>query len=171
MFRTATTQFGALAWNGTLYLWGNNWWGQLGQGVASADTAGVMGYSNNPLPVPGNYTYFTIAYLTTCALDQDRAIWCWGNDNYGILMQGYLIPNNPTTGWNGLKRPGRAVFPATCGADPKFRTIELGEGPSPVFAVGVTYSGVLFGWVSAAWRVRRRLDSSAHPRVPDCRAT
>lgn len=135
--------------NGTLYMWGDNLNGMIGQGTAVLLYGdGNLSPFSEPQPVPGNYTYFAMGWPTVCALDHDSAIWCWGADQWGNLLQGSIVPYRGLGPWSGLAVPTKAVVPLACGADPKFRKIAALDN-SPWFAV--TYSGVLIGWVSAGW--------------------
>jgi len=77
--------------DGTLWCWGWNSFGQLGDGTTA------------PVNVPeqvgaGASTWATIAvgYLHTCALQTDHTLWCWGYDGYGELGDGTSWITTPT---------------------------------------------------------------------------
>ena len=64
---------------GTIYTWGNNWDGQLGDGSTTEQ--------NTPVYVDGLSNVISIAggYLHSLALKSDGTVWTWGNNTYGQL--------------------------------------------------------------------------------------
>ena len=83
---TAITAAGAhscaLHQDGAISCWGNNEHGRLGNGTSGEDTD-----SSVPVRVNGitDATAITAAGAHSCALHQDGAISCWGNNLYGQL--------------------------------------------------------------------------------------
>jgi alpha-tubulin suppressor-like RCC1 family protein len=72
----------ALQANGTLWAWGDNFYGQLG------NTANNATHAPNPTPVQvGNviYTQLAAGYDFDLALRQDGTLWAWGRNTYGQL--------------------------------------------------------------------------------------
>jgi alpha-tubulin suppressor-like RCC1 family protein len=65
--------------NGTLWMWGNNSWGQLG-------TSNQINYSS-PIQVgtESYWTYVTIGGRATAALKNDSTLWAWGSNSFGQL--------------------------------------------------------------------------------------
>lgn len=74
----------ALKSDGTVWAWGANWWGQLG------DHSQV--YSDTPLQVGGLSGVSQIAAGNNCsfAMTRDHRIWSWGSSEYGQLGVGRL---------------------------------------------------------------------------------
>ncbi len=77
----------ALADNGTAWCWGSNGSGRLGDNTTtnrSVPTAVIM-------PPARTFTRISAGYNRTCAIGDNGAAWCWGNNEYGG------IGNNATT--------------------------------------------------------------------------
>jgi alpha-tubulin suppressor-like RCC1 family protein len=77
----------ALLTDGTVWAWGENNHGQLGQGTLT--TTGNMG-SATPVKVmglPGPATAVVSGYYHACAIVAGDA-WCWGDNQYGELGNG-----------------------------------------------------------------------------------
>jgi alpha-tubulin suppressor-like RCC1 family protein len=69
---------------GAVMCWGWNNHGQLGNPAAA---------NPSPVPVsveglPGRVTDIALGILHTCALLEDKSVWCWGVNNYGQLGNG-----------------------------------------------------------------------------------
>ena len=80
---------------GAISCWGNNWYGQLGNGQGGDDAAGFDEIANDaysPLPVGvvgiTDATAITTGPDFSCALHQSGTISCWGNNRYGQLGNG-----------------------------------------------------------------------------------
>ncbi|MDQ1295004.1 MAG: hypothetical protein QG608_2889 [Actinomycetota bacterium] len=73
----------AIRSNGTLWCWGQNWDGQLGNG---------SGFSSQPTPTqvaPGTVWHAVSAGTGhTCGVRRDRSLWCWGDNSHGQLGDG-----------------------------------------------------------------------------------
>ncbi len=69
--------------DGTAWCWGDDSSGQLGRGVG-------LDSSNIPVAVTGGHIFTQIeaGLSTTCALDVDGEIWCWGYGTEGNLGNG-----------------------------------------------------------------------------------
>lgn len=72
--------------DGTLWTWGNNTEGQLGDGTTVAKTSPVQ-------TVAGGTTWKLISagVYTTAALKQNGTIWTWGNNAAGQLGDGTIV--------------------------------------------------------------------------------
>jgi alpha-tubulin suppressor-like RCC1 family protein len=73
-------------WQGGLYCWGDNSYGQLGTGDLTS----------HPLPVPvgadSDWEQVQTGYESTCGLKRDGTVWCWGDDTDGQLGLGDVGP-------------------------------------------------------------------------------
>jgi len=72
----------ALQANGTLWAWGDNFYGQLGT------TTNTGTHTPNPTPAqvgPASYTQLAAGYDFGLALRQDGSLWAWGRNTYGQL--------------------------------------------------------------------------------------
>lgn len=69
----------ALRKDGTVWAWGDNFWGELGDGTRRTRDV--------PAPVPGLPPIVAIAagYLHSMALAADGTVWAWGDNHYGQL--------------------------------------------------------------------------------------
>lgn len=93
---TATTAIGhnskfyaTVKTDGTLWAWGNNVYGQLGDGTTLSKSSPVqVGTANNWIQVAQGQFH-------TVAIDTDGKIWSWGRNNYGQLGDGTF--NNSST--------------------------------------------------------------------------
>jgi alpha-tubulin suppressor-like RCC1 family protein len=80
----------ALKGNGTVWCWGLDFDGQLGDG----STGGVSRLSTSPLQVQtGSGALTGVAHISagldaTCAVKKDGTAWCWGYDQYGQIGDG-----------------------------------------------------------------------------------
>jgi T5SS/PEP-CTERM-associated repeat protein len=70
----------ALKWDGTVWTWGNNFNGQLGDGY-------VYEYSTTPVQAVGltNVVALAAGQYHSVALDMDGTVWTWGNNDNGAL--------------------------------------------------------------------------------------
>ena len=86
----------AIRTDGTLWVWGNNQWGQLAQN----NTNGTA--NNSPVQIPGT-TWSKVAniYYGGLATKTDGTLWSWG---YG--PQGQLGNNNRTARSSPIQIPG-----------------------------------------------------------------
>jgi cysteine-rich repeat protein len=72
----------ALLWDGTVWCWGENFYGSLGTGsLASSDV---------PVQVVNltGAVYVSMGFAGACALTGDGALWCWGANLFGKLGNG-----------------------------------------------------------------------------------
>lgn len=69
----------------TLWCWGDNKYGQLGDGTR---TPSVIPVQARVL----NVTQFDIGTVHTCAVRQTKSVWCWGRNNYHQLGQRTTSP-------------------------------------------------------------------------------
>ena len=77
--------------NGTLWCWGDNYYGQLGDGF-TAD-------KKNPTQVGALNTWVEInaGFYHTCSRKTDNTLWCWGYNSSGQLGDGFTADKkNPT---------------------------------------------------------------------------
>src|SRR5262249_45407854 len=65
------------------WCWGENGWGQLGNGTFTTAAA--------PVQVAPGTTWSMVAAGAnwTCAIRSDDTLWCWGADSYGTLGLGF----------------------------------------------------------------------------------
>lgn len=73
----------ALKSAGNLYCWGHNQQYQLGTGAVDASPQAPRRVAS-----PNLWTSVTVASGSTCSLSSDKRLYCWGDNNRGILGQG-----------------------------------------------------------------------------------
>jgi hypothetical protein len=91
----------ALRDDGTVWAWGNNLFGQLGNGWT---TGQPYGGSAVPVPVVGltNVTAIASRGLGAYALRADGTVWAWGANHDGQLGNGTLVDSNVPVRVTGL---------------------------------------------------------------------
>lgn len=72
----------AIKTNGTLWCWGYNSSGQLGDGTTTGRTVPTAVGSST------DWSSVFVGYLTTCALKTDHTMWCWGENSSGQVGDG-----------------------------------------------------------------------------------
>jgi len=73
----------------TVWCWGDNAWGKLGDGTWTSRLAPVQVVQLAPGLGPDDQATFVEAgWLHTCAGKSDTSMWCWGNADYGQLGDG-----------------------------------------------------------------------------------
>ncbi len=87
---TGSSHSCALHLTGTISCWGNNEFGQLGNGQGGDGLSENDVYSPLPVRVVGitDATVITAGANHSCALQQDESISCWGNNEFGQLGNG-----------------------------------------------------------------------------------
>ena len=88
----------ALTENGEIYVWGEDYSGQVGHGHISC--FGVCNQPHGPSVMPGSRTFLTVAtgVWHTCAITEpDMALWCWGENEDGQLGTGDNMDRNAPT--------------------------------------------------------------------------
>lgn len=81
----------------TVYCWGNNFFGQLGNGgnANSLVPVTVSGLGTDVLAI-------SVGEASTCAVRLGGSAWCWGNNQYGQLGDGTILPRNTPVAVSGL---------------------------------------------------------------------
>lgn len=77
----------ALSSNDKVYCWGDNTYGQLGNGTTTSSTTPVEVLQG---AIPGGVTIKSIAEMTsggyhTCVIGSNNIAYCWGENNYGQI--------------------------------------------------------------------------------------
>ncbi|MCC6831936.1 MAG: hypothetical protein IT200_11375 [Thermoleophilia bacterium] len=90
---------------GAAYCWGDDFYGQLGDG---APQTGAAAPSRVPLPDGREAVAVTAGDLHTCALLDDTSVWCWGHGISGQRGDGTTTSATP--------RPVRVLLPQGAGA-------------------------------------------------------
>ncbi len=119
--------------DGSLWAWGENGYGQLGDG-----TSGDHASKSIPVRVDtaNDWVAVTAGGLHTLALKQDRSLWGWGYTYHGELGNGYLHGGRS---WSEQVLIG----PLQTGVKPSIRV--LGMGPSAQQAMRMRVAGGTLG--------------------------
>ena len=105
---------GVIKTDGTLWLWGRNYMGMLGQNQASGNI-----YRSSPTQVPGTtWSQCALRDAFGVATKTDGTLWAWGNNQWGMLGQNQPVNNrrsSPTqigtdTTWNGCDTGWRSFY-------------------------------------------------------------
>jgi len=82
----------ALKNDGTLWSWGSNQYGQLGDGTSSNYNA-----SPTQVGIENNWHAISAGSSHTLAIKNDGTLWAWGRNNYGQLGDGTLVNKSVPT--------------------------------------------------------------------------
>ena len=132
----------ALKTDGTLWCWGDNWAGALGDGTTTQRSTPVQvtALENSVASVKAGYYH-------TCAVKTDGSLWCWGGNEKGQLGAGDTISRStpvrigPAEGWTAVATGAehtcatRADGSLWCwgeGADGQLGTGDTTRHPEPV---------------------------------------
>lgn len=87
----------AIKSRGEVYCWGDNKYGQVGNGSSSATVPVTVPYLVFPAVAPTalKVSAITIGEYFTCALKTDTKVYCWGWNNGGQLGDGVVGQNAP----------------------------------------------------------------------------
>jgi alpha-tubulin suppressor-like RCC1 family protein len=116
--------------DGTLWAWGYNSGGRIGNGKAGPTDSNDQSYSS-PVQLPGtDWAKVQGGEATSAAIKTDGTMWMWGWNQYGRLGQNQAYP-----GLNNISSP--VQVPGTT-----WRSIKVGEG----HAVATKTDGTLWTW-------------------------
>ncbi|MCX6015025.1 MAG: hypothetical protein NT020_05480, partial [Chloroflexales bacterium] len=78
----------ALDDSGTVWCWGDNTYGQLGDGTTTP--------SSEPVQVTGlsGVQSFSAGSTHVCAIDGSNAVWCWGHNDHGQLGTNNILDSS-----------------------------------------------------------------------------
>lgn len=115
----------ALKSNGTLWAWGGNQWGQLGDGTTTNK------YSPVQIGTDNNWVSVAAGIYHTVALKSDGTLWAWGNNQYGQLGDG------TTT---------NKYSPEQIGTDNNWASVTAGDYHTVALRSGGTCGDTLWAW-------------------------
>jgi alpha-tubulin suppressor-like RCC1 family protein len=119
----------ALSKDGQIYCWGNNDFGQLGDGTTDPRASAAV------IPTLQNIDTITAGNGFTCAVDQQGTVSCWGLNDHGLLGRGDV-----------LSPPGLAhvhePLPGIVVGLPPSKAVAAGDG----FACALSTDGAVFCW-------------------------
>jgi len=78
----------ALGASGSLWAWGNNTYGQLGNGNKTQQKFAVQALQSGTNPMTSPIKSVVCGYVHTVALCDDGSVWCWGRNTYSSLGSG-----------------------------------------------------------------------------------
>jgi alpha-tubulin suppressor-like RCC1 family protein len=74
--------------NANVMCWGDDTYGQLGDGAKAASTTPVFVKGPGGAGKLSGVTKVAVAYGFACALTSDKSVWCWGHNDHGQLGDG-----------------------------------------------------------------------------------
>lgn len=83
----------ALRWDGTVFAWGNNEKGQLGNGNNTPSTTPLQVKGVKGVGSLSNIVAVSAGYDASCALGADGEVYTWGDNTFGELGNGTIIPS------------------------------------------------------------------------------
>ncbi len=81
----------ALKLDGSLWCWGANDFGQLGDGLTQDSLIPV-----HVATLGNDVAAISAGFVHACALKTDDTVWCWGNNSYGEIGIGSFVTPQPT---------------------------------------------------------------------------
>jgi alpha-tubulin suppressor-like RCC1 family protein len=84
----------ALRDDATAWCWGDNRFGQLGDGTTNNQPYPVQVMASPGVPLTG-LTGVYAGETMSCAIAADRTVWCWGSNSYGQLGNGVVDAGSP----------------------------------------------------------------------------
>jgi len=118
----------AIKQDGTLWSWGNNNSGELGDGTNISSVTPTQEFSKDT-----NWIAVSAGYNHTIALKNDGTIWSWGNNFYGEL---------------GLGNHNNTNIPTQIGDDTLWKTISSGKE----FTLATKLDGTMWAWGYNAYK-------------------
>ena len=94
----ARTRIAVIKTDNTLWMWGTNGEGELGQ-----NSTAVAAYSS-PIQIPGSWDVISMSYKASHGIKTDGTLWTWGRNSYGGL--GLNNAGNPTRLSSPTQIPG-----------------------------------------------------------------
>ena len=125
----SSTQGAAIKSDNTLWIWGNNTLGNLGQNNTT--------HRSSPVQIPGTWSSFTFASQKASAgIKTDGTLWAWGSNEQGLLGQNQSNPTTASsprqigtnTDWVRLGKAGNTGFSAVNSSKELYTWGSNGEG-------------------------------------------
>lgn len=99
--------------DGTLWAWGSNDKGQLGDGSTTSRFA--------PVQIPGLYTTISAGDNHVAAMKANGTLWTWGHNNFGQLADGTTVdawsPKQVSSGWTMVAAGGGITLVANAAGE------------------------------------------------------
>jgi alpha-tubulin suppressor-like RCC1 family protein len=122
----------------TLYGWGDNFLGQLGDGTLITPRVDPVPAARNP-----NWIMVDAGRFHACGIDVDHALFCWGDDLGGEIGDGAANPSVPRT---NPTRVGTASDWTDVSAGGFGGAFPLEEQLPPGHTCGIRAGGALYCW-------------------------
>ena len=116
---TGDTHSCAVTNGGGVFCWGNNEYGQLGDGTTFNRYAPVLAGPRSPTPTAtaapaalvatGNVTAIAVGDFHTCALSKAGGVKCWGQNSSGQLGNGSTVDSSVPVQVSGLSKGVAAI--------------------------------------------------------------
>ena len=99
----------AIKTDGTLWVWGTNWFGQLGTNSTVSTSSPVQTITGGT-----NWKQVSCGIYSTAAIKTDGSLWVWGNNSYGQLgtnnITSYSSPVQTIAGGNNWRKVSMGLY-------------------------------------------------------------
>ncbi len=124
---------------GVAYCWGDDFYGELGDGGTSSDADSPSAVDTSTISGNKAFVKLVAGARQTCGLTADGKAYCWGYDGDGQLGNGGVVGNS---------RSPSAVDTSTISGNKAFVQLTTGGGPLGGHACGRLADGVAYCWGS-----------------------
>ncbi len=129
----------AITTDGDLYCWGNNNYGQAGNGTTENQTVPVKVLSNVKSVSYSNSIYYT----SVSAIMENGDLYCWGHNGYGEVGNGITADQTiPVKVLSGVK----SVCYSACFVSNPFISVSAITENGDLYCWGINFSGQIENW-------------------------
>ena len=129
----------AITTDGDLYCWGNNNYGQAGNGTTENQTVPVKVLSNVKSVSYSNSIYYT----SVSAIMENGDLYCWGHNGYGEVGNGITADQTiPVKVLSGVK----SVCYSACFVSNHFISVSAITENGDLYCWGINFSGQIENW-------------------------
>ncbi|MCL2233068.1 MAG: hypothetical protein FWB99_08335, partial [Treponema sp.] len=142
-----STHTAAVRTDGTLWAWGSNWYGKIGDGTITRrdDNWNIIEDNTRYSPVRiGTATTWrsvSAGFRHTMAIRIDGTLWAWGNNEFGQIGDGTTTRRDPNSPWIIIEDNTR-IAPVQVGTATNWASVNADWGQ----VVAIRTDGTLWVW-------------------------